>query len=402
VARPRPAGPRALRRALVAAAVLLVVAAAALGAGSWYVAGRIGQQVLAVDPAQQRLPDYDLTVESFTDGQVVLSGPRAGSGGDGRVVRTAAEWGLVWTGGTGVLTGAPTAAGGGRVRRALRVTTGAAPTPGTPAGLLLSVWPDPAVAYGRAFSDVRVPCAGGTCPAWFVPGSSGTWMVSVHGKDASRSETLRALGPALAAGMPALVIDYRGDPGAPAARGGHGWGAREWRDLEQAVDYAGAHGAQHVVLFGDSMGGAVVASFLQHSSAASRVSGVVLDAPVLDVRAVVAFGAAQQHLPAVLVSGGEQVAHWHLGVDWAALDYLPGTWLRVPALVFHGTGDDTVPIATSDRLRRAHPDLVQEVRVPGAGHVQAWNVDPAGYQAHEAAFLACVAGPQPSSTCPAR
>ena len=86
----------------------------------------------------------------------------------------------------------------------------------------------------------------------------------------------------------------------------------------------------------------------------------------------------------------EQVASWRYGVDFDAIDYLPGTWLRVPALVFHGTADATVPVAVSDQLAAAHPDLVREVRVRGAGHVRSWNADPQAYRAEEARFLAGV------------
>ena len=34
-----------------------------------------------------------------------------------------------------------------------------------------------------------------------------------------------------------------------------------------------------------------------------------------------------------------------------------------------------------------NPELVDLVRVPGADHVESWNVDPADYQLREAAFL---------------
>jgi uncharacterized protein len=57
-----------------------------------------------------------------------------------------------------------------------------------------------------------------------------------------------------------------------------------------------------------------------------------------------------------------------------------------------------VPVAVSDELRAAHPDLVEEVRVEGAGHVRSWNAEPAAYQARETAFLSCVGSR--TSFCP--
>jgi pimeloyl-ACP methyl ester carboxylesterase len=208
------------------------------------------------------------------------------------------------------------------------------------------------------------------------------------------------------AGLPVLDIAYRNDAGAPADPSHrYGWGATEWRDLEAAVQYARGHGAQQVVLFGSSMGGSIVASFLEHSASASLVRGIVLDAPALDFRATVDFGATQRSLPlglpipGVLTSTAEWIAGWRYDVDWPALDYLPGDWLHVPALVFHGTADQTVPVSTSDAFRAAHPALVQEVRVPGAGHVASWNADPAGYSAREVAFLGCVTGADTAGGC---
>jgi pimeloyl-ACP methyl ester carboxylesterase len=104
-------------------------------------------------------------------------------------------------------------------------------------------------------------------------------------------------------------------------------------------------------------------------------------------------------IPRALTAAAEQVAAWRYGVDWSAADYRDGDWLRVPALVFQGTADRTVLPATNDRLRADRPDLVRLVHVRGAAHVQSWNVDPAAYEAAETAFLRCVTGAVPASTC---
>lgn len=386
-----------LRRVVVGLVVLVVLAAVLLGAAGWYYSGQIGGEALAAHPEQS--VTYDLVVASFDGATVVLRRTDGASAKD--ALRTADVTGLDWAGGRGIVSGPAQVRDDGRVARALKLLPGsAAPTAGTEARLVQNVWTDPGQAYGVPYSDVTYPCAGGSCPAWFVPGRSGTWLVEVHGKGATREETLRAAGPAVRAGMPVLDIAYRNDlqaPRDPSDR--YGYGATEWRDLESAVGYARDHGATRVVLFGDSMGGSIVAGFLEHSRAASAVTGVVLDAPALDLRSTVTFEAGERTLPGigtsipgVLTDTAEWMAGWRYGLDWDAVDYLHGDWLKVPALVFHGTADETVPIATSDELAKAHPDLVQEVRVPGAAHVGSWNVDPAAYSAKESAFLACVSG----------
>ena len=395
---------RGPRRILAALVVLVVLLAVLLGAGGWYYAGQIDSEALAA-VQQTSGPTYDLVVTALAGGQVTIR--RSGAATAPDPLHTSDVYGLVWPGGAGVLTGDRVEAGGGEVRRALQITSGTSPTAGTRAALDVDVWSDPQAAYGVPFENVSYSCAGGACPAWYLPGRSSTWMVLVHGKGAARTEPLRALGPALEAGLPALVIGYRNDPGAPADPSGrYGYGATEWHDLEQAVGYAVGHGAQHVVLFGSSMGGAIVASFLEHSQQASLVSGVVLDSPALDLRTTVDYGASQRTLPVigtgipdVLTDTAEWITGWRYGLDWGAVDYVPGTWLHVPALLFHGTADDTVPITTSDRLHAAHPDLVEEVRMTGATHVESWNRNPAEYTARESAFLGCVVPPGQRESC---
>jgi pimeloyl-ACP methyl ester carboxylesterase len=395
---------RRVRRLLAGLAVLVLLFAVLLGGGGWYFADQIRSDALTadheVDPQR-----YDLQVTVYGDGEVALR--RTGAQPELDLLRTTDVIGLLWPGGSGMLTGAPTDLGDGTVARALQVVSGAAPAAGTVAALENRIWTDPQQAYGAGYEDVTFPCAGGECPAWYVPGTSSTWFIGVHGKGSSRAEPLRALGPALEQGLPALLIEYRNDPDAPADPSGHyRYGATEWHDLEQAVAFALDHGAEHVVLFGASMGGAIVASFLEHSTFAPLVTGVVLDAPALDLSASVAHEAAQRTLPVlgtgvpdVLTGTAEWIAGWRFDVDWDAVDYLPGDWLHVPALVFHGTDDDTVPLATSDELRAAYPDLVEVVAVAGAGHVESWNRNPADYTDREGAFLACVTAPVPAGSC---
>jgi pimeloyl-ACP methyl ester carboxylesterase len=350
-------------------------------------------------------PHYDLVVDAVDGTAVVLR--RTGEAPADDPLDSGDTYGLVWPGGAGVLSGLPVREVGGAVHRDLRTTTGSRPGRGTRAALDVNVWADPRAAYGVDYQDVSIPCADGECPAWYIPGRSSTWWIAVHGKGASRAEPLRAMGIAVDDRISVLDISYRNDPDAPADPSGrYGYGTTEWRDLEAAVAFAVDLGARDVVLFGSSMGGAIVAAFLQHSSSAHVVTGVVLDAPALDLRATVEYGASRRSLPVigtgipdVLTTTAEWMAGHRYDLDWDAVDYLPGDWVRVPLLLFHGTADDTVPIATSDALYEAHPNLVREVRVRGAGHVQSWNVDPAGYRQALTDFLSCIVSSNPALAC---
>ena len=172
-----------------------------------------------------------------------------------------------------------------------------------------------------------------------------------------------------------------------------GAGVTEWRDLEAAVAYAHKHGANQFVLGGNSMGGAVVASYLKHAKP-TDVLGVVLDAPMLDFEQTLEWGAAQQELPMVgkglpesLTWVAKRISEARFGLRWAPTDYLRDTsWVREPVLIVHGTKDLTVPLSTSRQLARAER-RVRLVEFPGAGHCQSWNFDPKAYDETIAAFV---------------
>ncbi len=294
-------------------------------------------------------------------------------------------YGLAWRGGSAVL-GAITAETASGVTRRIQ---GSAPAAGTGTRLETDVWlTDPRAARGLAYTDVSYLSSLGRMPAWYVPGSKRTWVVAVHGRGGTRQEPLRILPALHRLGLPVLDISYRNDLGAPAETDRlYHLGDREWRDVEGAVDYAISHGARRVVLYGWSMGGAVIEAFLQRSPAAARVPAVVLDAPVLDWRATLALQGKNRGLPLFLTATAEQVVSWRIGIHWGDfdLDNHPQQVTR-PTLLFHGEADDSVPIRPARRLAAAQPK-VRFVPVPLAGHTQSWNVNPAGYERQVTDFL---------------
>jgi pimeloyl-ACP methyl ester carboxylesterase len=191
-------------------------------------------------------------------------------------------------------------------------------------------------------------------------------------------------------GLPTLAIAYREDLGAPPSPDGfHHMGLTEWRDLEAAARYATDRGARRLVLVGYSMGGSVVAQFMQHSPLAPRVAGLVLDAPALDWPEIISFQATEMGFPAIASKPVEWAIGARIDVDWDSLDALrhPDA-LRLPILLYHGTDDEVVPISTSEDLAAELPRRVTFYPAPDAGHTQAWNVDPRLYEHRLRAFLA--------------
>jgi uncharacterized protein len=378
--------------------VLAVVVALGLvfsAGGGWYFAGQIRSGALAVEPGTA-LPAY-------TDVRVVGVAPgllRLRAIGSQPALFKAELYGIAWRDGIGHL-GASVAVSGGVVTRPLAVVSGSPPRAGQLAGLDPSYFlGDPGRALGITVRNVVVPGPLGPLPAWYFPGRGSTFVIGVHGRNSTRNSLLRVVSIVHGMGFPALSVTYRNDRGVARDPSGYlRYGETEWRDLQAAVRWALTHGARHVILAGLSMGGGIVAAFLEHSPLAPEVTRVALDAPMLDLRATVAYGASQRSLPvtggsipAPLVWTAETIASASYGVDWSATDYLrDASWLKVPALAFHGTGDTTVPISTSIRLRQLRPSLVTLARFPGAGHVESWNIDRARYTSLLESFLSPVA-----------
>jgi alpha-beta hydrolase superfamily lysophospholipase len=368
--------------ALVAAVVVL------LGGGGWYFSGQIESDGLRVKPD---VLEKNLVVDAASPTSITLheKGSRV------RELHTSGVYGVQWATGFGEVSG--TAGAGHDVTKSFRLLTGTLPAAGAAAAITSDAFPDdPAVALGVAVREVTYTSAAGSFPAWYVPGRGTTWVVLVHGKGANRTQMLRMMRVPVREGLPALDIAYRGDASLPEdPTGRYQYGRTEWHDLDAAVSWAQQHGAQHVVLVGASMGGAIVAAFLEHSSRAASVSGLLLDSPALSFDDEVDLGASERDLPligvpipGVLTWTAKRLATIRYDVNWHALDYLDDvSWVRVPVLDVHGTADRTVPVSDSARLATRQAGRVTFLRLAGVGHVQGWNSNPSAYETAEAMFL---------------
>jgi alpha-beta hydrolase superfamily lysophospholipase len=366
--------PRRHRRSLLAAGVLLVLVLLAAGAGaSWYFSSKV------VVPERPPWPT-NATVEALSPGEVVLSRSKG--------TLHPGVYGLQWPTGHAIVE-AVMSSDTHTVTRRLSAIHGQL-VPGMRVELNSNVYEgNPRQALGLPFANVAVPDELGAMPAWLIPGRSHTWAIVVHGINASREDDLRIAATLHAAGLPSLLITYREDIGAPPSPDGlHHMGLTEWRDLQAGARYALSHGAQRVVLVGYSMGGAIVAQFMEHSSLVDRLAGLILDAPALDWKAILSFNAKEMGLPSFAADPVEWMIDLRIDPDWESLNALdhPGDF-HLPILLFHGTDDEVVPISSSDAFAKALPDWVTYYRVPDAGHVESWNVDPPLYEQRVTAFL---------------
>jgi pimeloyl-ACP methyl ester carboxylesterase len=252
---------------------------------------------------------------------------------------------------------------------------------------------DPQRAFGLPLREVNYTSDLGRFPAYFIEGGLDTWVIFVHGKRDIPHDSPPFAYPIMPVitqmGFPILDISYRNDIGVPESFDRlHWYGLTEWQDLEGAAQYALSHGAQSLVLYGFSMGGGIIASFLHRSDLAKKVVGVVLDGPMLNLNTVIEAGFRQRGLPTILIQPSKRVVSLWTGMKWTDLNHLVGIeqW-QTPILLFHGTDDQLVPVETSALLTQKRPDLVNYVPIPGATHGASWNLSPKVYERSVRHFL---------------
>lgn len=360
---------------------------------AWYFSDQMVKSMHGGDPVYS---ETVLGVSTPAGGAVVVSlAPTTASEKPGR-------WGLSWAGGSAML-GPVITRTADRVDRPL--LSGVVPTAGTRAGISWTHRSDPKVALGLDFAEIMVPGELGPMPAWYIPTdrheNSSTWTILVHRSNADRQTMLKTADAVHRAGLPILDITYRNDVGAPASPDGvlH-VGETEWRDLEAAVRTALDRGADDVVLYGGSYGGAIATRFLDRSPLAERVSGVVLDAPELSVPATLEHNAEQRHIPAAVTWLATKLCNWRAGIDVERIDvtrYPPR--VRPPTLILQGGADEAHPTSTARQLAQDGPRLGWPIRYeefPGAGHSEAWNFEPDRYEALVSDFLEGVTTPAPT------
>ena len=372
---------------LVGVSGFLLVALVHL-AGGWMVANGLYREVFAVRP---RARDLSVRVREVSRGRITLESPepRQDTGHPGTL-------GLVWEGGNGRALDLIDVVGS-RFIRGFEPIVGMPPvcegelSSCPPVEIDPYVFPGDPSDVGLDFEATTYESPLGTMGGWLVPAEEGTaWAVHCHGWTAERREVIRMLSSYHRAGFNSLVIDYRNDPGGPPdSTGRYRFGLSEWEDLEAAVRTVLRRGADRVVLSGYSTGGALVMSFLERSSLAGSVAAVVLDSPNIVLAEAIRNGTRDSRATPLMIEFGMWIADLRWKVDWEATNFVQRAdqILEVPALVFHGTSDQTIPISVSRQLEARVPDLVELVETPAAGHVMSWNADPGRYDTYLRNFL---------------
>lgn len=253
---------------------------------------------------------------------------------------------------------------------------------------------------GFTTQDVNIPTEKGEAPAWLLPGTqrATTWAIGVHGRGATRLEGIRALQTISDLGMTGLLISYRNDGVGPSTVDGrYGLGATEWTDVDSAIDFALENGAEDIVLFGWSMGGAICLQVADLSRHKQRIRALVLTGPVVNWFDVLAYQARINKLPRASGRYGQwllsnKAGQWITGLA-SPLDLKSLNWvarheeLLKPTLILHSEDDDFVPVGPSAELAERNPDFVTFERFTRARHTREWNVDPERWHNSVVTFL---------------
>src|SRR5690606_18667773 len=209
-------------------------------------------------------------------------------------------YGLLWDGGHAPL-GEIVARDAASVTRPLGEISGTPPTAGAPARIDNFVYrADPLTDLGIEFEELTLQGQEGAVRAWYVPGTSRTAVLMLHGRRRGELiETLRMLGPLHDLGVPTLALAYRNhDRSDPSSDGYYHYGASEWQDAVVGARELAARGADRVVLMGLSMGGAVaLEATKQWTADLPELVGIVLDSPLVDVYDTIELGAVKAGLP---------------------------------------------------------------------------------------------------------
>ncbi len=237
--------------------------------------------------------------------------------------------------------------------------------------------------------DVDIPTDAGLTPAWLVQpweARSTTWAIHIHGLGSTRTGTLRGVQVAAEAGLTSLVVTYRNDGEGPTLSSGRSTlGATEVDDVRAAIDYALAHGASRVILFGWSMGAAIALQLAAKHALRGIVAGLVLESPVLDWVSTIKANCRRSGLPAWTGALAvpwldhrqlSRIAGLAAPVGLRRFDWITRTDdLTAPTLILHGSADASSPIEVATRLRDLQPDLVH-LEPFDADHTMTWNADP--------------------------
>lgn len=203
---------------------------------------------------------------------------------------------------------------------------------------------------GLGYESVEIATSDGeSLHGWFIPVPAATGTVLFfHGNAGNISHRMDYLLMFHRLGYNTLIFDYRGygqSSGSPSESGTYLDARAAWRYLTETKEIP----STHVVLFGESLGGAVAAWLAVREKPALLVLASVFTS-IPDMAAKI-----YPFLPVRLLSRFE----------YSTIDYL--RTVTCPVFVAHSPQDDIVPFTHGEALYQAAPEPKQFLRLQG-GH----------------------------------
>ena len=227
--------------------------------------------------------------------------------------------------------------------------------------------------YGIDYRPVEISAADGTgLFAWFMParGQAKATVLYLHGNAENISTHFANVAWMPAAGFNVLALDYRGyggSAGKPTLAGVQLDIDAAMRTLLERPDVD----PERILIFGQSLGGALAIYYAAHSKYRSHVRAVIADSAFADYRLV-----AREKLADVPLTWAFQWLPKYLIDD----DYSPQAAVAaispIPLLLIHGERDGIVPLHHSELLFDAAQEPKALWRIPDVGHIQALREAP--------------------------
>ena len=218
-----------------------------------------------------------------------------------------------------------------------------------------------------------------------------SWVIHVHGRNASRAETLRNFRAIGECGYSQLSISLESDAkpdGLGTTRSN--LGLTEWHQVEMAVRYVQSRGAKAIVLLGFSLGAMIIGQFIKHSSYAENISGVVFDSPLIDFESTMALqarkaGESEQLAKYLLLKmkSSRLFRYFRLGVPEIPTLLTP---IAKPLLVFYAMTDGYVSMDRMPQLQFLNPHG-NFVHFQNGRHCRLYNQEPERYTKELVSFL---------------
>ena len=205
--------------------------------------------------------------------------------------------------------------------------------------------------------------------AWFLPakGEAKATVLFLHGNAENISTHFRSIMWMPAKGFNVLALDYRGygaSEGKPSFKGVQ-------LDIDAAMRNLLTHEGvdpDRIVIFGQSLGGALVIHYVAHSAYQKNIRALVIDSAFYDYRQIVKEKLANSSITWAF--------QW---LPWLTIDntYSPAASIAAisptPLLLIHGDQDVVVPQHHSKQLYEHAKEPKKIWLVAGSGHTQSLN-----------------------------